>query len=370
MDLGNARKANQVQTEDRKELSNKLQSCKADLRESIEKNAALDKYNSDLERAVAEITHKMNVLLRKNYEMEESLNQGSGATLMKELFGIEEHVIDTFACGLATSIVPYNGRIYVTPSHIAFHSKLIPGISSEFTCLVPLNEIVNIEKAGMAFGMMPNAVRIEKQDGEELWFCWFVYRDDAFTLIHKIWEKAIVLPYDDDSEVTKHQELQDDASTSSSSSHDDLQVDLIPDQDSKDDDGRVPDEIILTHADDQLGQGVNVHSLFDINPEEERVLHVFPCLLHRLVVIPGSVYVLERRICFVSDSIVGTLTLDQIAFEEITEIAKRNTALFFGNAIEVSSKEKSLFVSCDDREALLTSIAEAREQLHEWEATG
>ena len=112
---------------------------------------------------------------------EEETKQSNG---FYSKFGIKGEVeeVERFSCAYSDKIL-LQGRMYVTTSHICFHSIFNSStiIGRETRLAIPLSEVVDIEKRGTAL-IFDNAIGIVTQNSTFV-FTSFIYRDQAFATI-------------------------------------------------------------------------------------------------------------------------------------------------------------------------------------------
>lgn len=97
-----------------------------------------------------------------------------------------DRLLDDFSCTLSREFL-YQGRIYVSESHLCFSSSLLGWIAKVVT---PFKDVTYMEKTSTA-GLFPNAISIETEKGKTQ-FNGFISRDHAFTLLKEIWSRALL----------------------------------------------------------------------------------------------------------------------------------------------------------------------------------
>ncbi|QLL31821.1 hypothetical protein HG536_0B06890 [Torulaspora globosa] len=98
----------------------------------------------------------------------------------------EDRLLDDFGCALSREFL-YQGRIYVSESHLCFSSSLLGWIAKVVT---PFKDITYMEKTSTA-GLFPNAISIETEKGKTQ-FNGFISRDSAFSLLKEVWSRALL----------------------------------------------------------------------------------------------------------------------------------------------------------------------------------
>ncbi|QLQ79334.1 hypothetical protein HG537_0B06820 [Torulaspora globosa] len=98
----------------------------------------------------------------------------------------EDRLLDDFGCALSREFL-YQGRIYVSESHLCFSSSLLGWIAKVVT---PFKDITYMEKTSTA-GLFPNAISIETEKGKTQ-FNGFISRDNAFSLLKEVWSRALL----------------------------------------------------------------------------------------------------------------------------------------------------------------------------------
>jgi len=95
----------------------------------------------------------------------------------------EEHLVSDYTCAWAKDILRH-GRIYVGAQHVAFICTII---GLKCNVVIAYTDIVAVEKTVTA-RVIPNAISITTQQGDNLTFCSFVYRDTSYDLIVDCWK--------------------------------------------------------------------------------------------------------------------------------------------------------------------------------------
>lgn len=104
----------------------------------------------------------------------------------------EDRLLDDFGCALSREFL-YQGRIYVSESHLCFSSSLLGWIAKVVT---PFKDITYMEKTSTA-GLFPNAISIETEKGKTQ-FNGFISRDSAFSLLKEVWSRALLAQGEDE----------------------------------------------------------------------------------------------------------------------------------------------------------------------------
>lgn len=102
---------------------------------------------------------------------------------LEKKFGIPStHVIESFTCALGQKL-PLHGRMYVTTSHLCFHSyfNATTLFGRDTKLAIPFNEVSRVEKRTNAM-IFDNSLAILTANSE-FFFTNFVYRDQAFAVI-------------------------------------------------------------------------------------------------------------------------------------------------------------------------------------------
>lgn len=98
----------------------------------------------------------------------------------------EDRLLDDFSCALSREFL-YQGRIYISETHLCFYSSLLGWIAKVVT---PFKDVTYMEKTSTA-GLFPNAISIETEMGRTQ-FNGFISRDIAFTLIKEVWSRTLL----------------------------------------------------------------------------------------------------------------------------------------------------------------------------------
>lgn len=101
------------------------------------------------------------------------------------------------------------------------------------------------------------------------------------------------------------------------------------------------------------------HKLFKSVPANDYLLEDYSCALNRDILVHGRMYVSERHVCFYSN-ILGWVRNLVIAFDEIVQLEKRNTAGLIPNGLVIQTLHArysfASFVSRESTLELLTKI--------------
>ncbi|CAO3639336.1 unnamed protein product [Cunninghamella blakesleeana] len=93
------------------------------------------------------------------------------------------------------------------------------------------------------------------------------------------------------------------------------------------------------------------HALFKSVPENDRLIEIYKCALHREILLQGHLYISEHHICFHAN-IFGWITNLVIEYSEIVLIERRMTAMIIPNGIQIDTHHaKHTFASFIYREA-------------------
>ncbi|KAI9305136.1 GRAM domain-containing protein [Cunninghamella echinulata] len=107
------------------------------------------------------------------------------------------------------------------------------------------------------------------------------------------------------------------------------------------------------------------HALFKSVPENDRLIEIYKCALHRDILLQGHLYISEHHICFHAN-IFGWITNLVIEYNEIVLIERRMTAMIIPNGIQIDTQHaKHTFASFIYREAAyqrLVSLWELHQQ--------
>jgi hypothetical protein len=130
-------------------------------------------------------------------------------------FGLEgsELPLQSYSCALRLkSSILLQGRMHIFPRHIGFASDLLGQAAK--TVVIKLSNITEIKKAKTAM-VLSNAILIRTELGESIFFTSFLYRNDAYYIIHDLWaiakgiaavidgqENAFVLPNSKSSQIS------------------------------------------------------------------------------------------------------------------------------------------------------------------------
>jgi len=88
---------------------------------------------------------------------------------------------------------------------------------------------------------------------------------------------------------------------------------------------------------------IDVATLFDL--PNEKLIEDYSCALQDKILAQGRMYITADHVCFYS-SLFGMVTLKSFSFSNIVGMSKKNTAIFFPNAIEIVLRDlKFLFTS-------------------------
>ncbi|KAF3910838.1 hypothetical protein ABW20_dc0105033 [Dactylellina cionopaga] len=93
----------------------------------------------------------------------------------------DDHLIEDYGCALQKEIL-LQGRMYVSNSHICFHSNIFGWVT---TLVISFDEIVAIERKMTAL-VIPNAIMIQTLHARNV-FASFISRDSTYDLILGIW---------------------------------------------------------------------------------------------------------------------------------------------------------------------------------------
>ena len=96
----------------------------------------------------------------------------------------DERLIEDFTCAYRKDIL-VQGKLYLSESHICFHSNII-GLVTRFT--IPLNAILKIQKKKTVG--IPNAIEFSNLHNKYV-FASFLSRDPTYDLIYKVWKSNI-----------------------------------------------------------------------------------------------------------------------------------------------------------------------------------
>lgn len=108
---------------------------------------------------------------------------------LQSRFGLPltEILLESYACALKQkNSILLQGRIYVFPHHIGFSCDLI---GQTRTISLNFSEIAAIKKAKTVI-FVPNAIEIITTDDERYVFASFLYRNEAFRMMHNLWAIA------------------------------------------------------------------------------------------------------------------------------------------------------------------------------------
>ncbi|TPX50441.1 hypothetical protein SeMB42_g02235 [Synchytrium endobioticum] len=93
----------------------------------------------------------------------------------------DETLVDSFVCALAKQgMLPLQGRMYISQSHVCFYSVLTNRIAIDFV------EIEAVERRSVV-GVVKNSIEINA-GSQKYFFTSFLSRDQAFDTIVKVWE--------------------------------------------------------------------------------------------------------------------------------------------------------------------------------------
>jgi hypothetical protein len=96
-----------------------------------------------------------------------------------------EKCIGNYSCAVSLKIL-IQGRLYVTTKRLCFHSyfndKTIFG--KETKIAIPFSNIKRMEKKSNVF-VFPNSISVVTKEGKEIFITSFVYRDQAYEVMHK-----------------------------------------------------------------------------------------------------------------------------------------------------------------------------------------
>lgn len=120
-----------------------------------------------------------------------------------------ERLLDDFSCALSREFL-YQGRIYISETHLCFSSSLLGWIAKVVT---PFKDVTYMEKTSTA-GLFPNAISIETESSKTQ-FNGFISRDTAFTLLKEVWSRTLLAQGDKRDEDA----LKSSASTTSMDRH-------------------------------------------------------------------------------------------------------------------------------------------------------
>lgn len=120
-----------------------------------------------------------------------------------------DRLLDDFSCALSREFL-YQGRIYVSESHLCFSSSLLGWIAKVVT---PFKDVTYMEKTSTA-GLFPNAISIETETSKTQ-FNGFISRDTAFTLLKEVWSRTLLAQ----GEKQKDESLTKSVSTTSMDRH-------------------------------------------------------------------------------------------------------------------------------------------------------
>ncbi|KAL5499937.1 hypothetical protein EMCRGX_G011411 [Ephydatia muelleri] len=101
----------------------------------------------------------------------------------------------------------------------------------------------------------------------------------------------------------------------------------------------------------------DVHKLFSVVPESEKLIDDYSCALQRDILIHGRMYVTQSWVCFYAN-IFSWETLLTIPVQTIFNITKEKTALLIPNAIQIhaTNQEKYGFSSLMNRDVTFAVI--------------
>lgn len=97
-----------------------------------------------------------------------------------------DRLLDDFSCALSREFL-YQGRLYISESHLCFSSSLLGWIAKVIT---PFKDVTYMEKTSTA-GLFPNAISIETETSKTQ-FNGFISRDTAFTLLKEVWSRTLL----------------------------------------------------------------------------------------------------------------------------------------------------------------------------------
>lgn len=97
-----------------------------------------------------------------------------------------DNLLDDYSCTLSREFL-YQGRLYVTGTHVCFNSNLLGWVSK---LVIPFKDIIFMEKTSAA-GLFPNAISIETTLGKTQ-FNGFASRDDTFALVKAVWARVLI----------------------------------------------------------------------------------------------------------------------------------------------------------------------------------
>lgn len=93
----------------------------------------------------------------------------------------DDYLIESYSCAVSRDLL-IQGRLYVSESHLAFHSNILGWVTS---IVVPFSDVVSIEKRNTAY-LIPNAI-IVKTLQNRYTFSSLVSRDLTYGMLVNIW---------------------------------------------------------------------------------------------------------------------------------------------------------------------------------------
>eukprot|EP00388_Colpodella_angusta_P004569 GDKJ01014928.1.p1 GENE.GDKJ01014928.1~~GDKJ01014928.1.p1 ORF type:complete len:900 (-),score=192.54 GDKJ01014928.1:427-3126(-) len=99
-------------------------------------------------------------------------------------------LLDTYMCALVKGVFPFQGKMYLTESHIFFHSIFSSNTNDLFKqthLSIAFRDILNIKKTTY---ILPTAVTITTKCGEKIQFASLLQRDETFKILSDLWDRS------------------------------------------------------------------------------------------------------------------------------------------------------------------------------------
>lgn len=97
----------------------------------------------------------------------------------------DDYLIESYSCAVSRDLL-IQGRLYVSESHLCFHSNILGWVTS---IMVPFSDVVSIEKRNTAY-LIPNAI-IVKTLQNRYTFSSLVSRDLTYSMLVSIWRLSM-----------------------------------------------------------------------------------------------------------------------------------------------------------------------------------
>ncbi|WFD22397.1 hypothetical protein MEQU1_001067 [Malassezia equina] len=97
----------------------------------------------------------------------------------------DDYLIESYSCAVSRDLL-IQGRLYVSESHLCFHSNILGWVTS---IMVPFSDVVSIEKRNTAY-LIPNAI-IVKTLQNRYTFSSLVSRDLTYSMLVNIWRLSM-----------------------------------------------------------------------------------------------------------------------------------------------------------------------------------